>query len=426
MSDKPSPNQTLPLHGEPEWMAEAETRIDKHRKGAFSLQLQDETGKALAKQRATISLQRHDFHFGTCVKTKLLTEDSAYAGWYRDFLRQHFTALVDENTMKWYAVEKEDGLIDQAGGEELLRFCQDNDLKLRGHCLLWSKEKFNLEWVRQLDDQALRQRSLDHVARMAAKFPQLIAWDGINEMLDGRYFNDRLGDDFPRDVYQKAHEIAPKTPLFVNEYHVIDLDERCDKYLELIRSLLAQGTPIGGIGIQEHAVERMVPMAEATDRDNVERTSMHPLDPAAMWRRLDQMAEFNLPIHFTEISAKTPSIADRNEAIFRLLSVAFAHPRVEGFFLWGFSQPSHWLGGEGALIGNDNDARVAQRWMEAFSKRWTTEVKLESDADGWLHFEGFYGRYNLQITNGTTASVEFTPKGTLSKAIKLGAKAHSE
>ena len=214
MSDKPSPNQTLPHYGEPEWMAEAETRIHKHRRGALSLQLRDEMGKPLANKRCKVSLQRHDFHFGTCVKSKLLTEDSPYAAWYRDFLRQNFTALVDENTMKWYAVEKEDGLIDQSGGEAMLRFCEDNDLKLRGHCLLWSKEKFNLEWVRNLDDEALRQRSLDHVGRMAAKFPQLIAWDGINEMLDGRYFNDRLGDDFPRDVYQKSPRIGAGNATF--------------------------------------------------------------------------------------------------------------------------------------------------------------------------------------------------------------------
>ena len=139
-----------------------------------------------------------------------------------------------------------------------------------------------------------------------------------------------------------------------------------------------------------------------------------------MWRRLDQMAEFGLPIHFTEISAKTPSIADRNEAIFRLLSVAFAHPGVEGFFLWGFSQPSHWLGGEGALIGNDNDVSVAQRWMEAFRSRWTTELELESDADGWLHFEGFYGHYGVAIPQIGVSSVEFERKGPNSQKVTLG------
>ena len=138
-----------------------------------------------------------------------------------------------------------------------------------------------------------------------------------------------------------------------------------------------------------------------------------------MWRRLDQLDQLGLPIHLTEISAKMPDIAKRNEAIFRLLAVAYAHPAVDGVWLWGFSRHAHWLGGQGALIMRDNDVSYAQRWINAFSQRWTTQVRLVSDDQGMVSWEGYFGHYSVNPKDSSALHTSFLKDGERQQTVVL-------
>ncbi len=385
---------------EPDWRAESARRIEAHRKDDFTLRLENADGGPAAGVAVEARLLRHGFFFGTCVNTDLLRAETENGAKYRQILLNHFSGLVDENSMKWYAIEQERGQIDFTGAEAIMDFAEEHGFPLRGHCLHWSKQKFAKPWVQALPDVELREAMLAHVDRTVARMKgRVVAWDVFNELLDGDYFQKRLGTNITAEVFQRAETADPAVPLFVNEYHIIDSDARVEKYLALIAGLQAQGAKIGGIGVQEHAAERFA-AAPKTDmaEDKPERASPGSLDPWAVWRRLDRLASTGLPIHLTEISAKTESVTHRADALEIFMRTAFAHPDVEAILLWGFWERAHWLGSNAALVSKDWEILEAgQRVFDLWEKEWTTRVTLTTGGDGTVSFRGFPGRYEVSV-----------------------------
>jgi endo-1,4-beta-xylanase len=389
---------------ETDWRAESARRIEAHRKADFSLRVETADGRPAAGVAVEARLVRHAFLFGTCVNTDLLRAQTENGAKYRQILLEHFSGLVDENSMKWYAIEKERGQIDFSGADAILAFAAEHGLPLRGHCLHWSKQKFAKPWVQALAVGDLRDAMLAQIDRTVAHAKgKVVAWDVFNELLDGDYFQKRLGTNITAEVFQRAAASDPEVPLFVNEYHIIDSDERVETYLALIADLKAQGAKIDGIGVQEHAAERFA-AAPKTDvaEDKPERASPGSLDPWAVWRRLDRLASTGLPIHLTEISAKTESGTHRADALEIFMRTAFAHPDVEAILLWGFWEKSHWLGAPAALVSKDWETLEAgQRVFDLWGKEWTTRVTLTTDAGGKVAFRGFPGRYEVSAQGVT-------------------------
>ena len=106
-------------------------------------------------------------------------------------------------------------------------------------------------------------------------------WDVNNEMIHGDLFLSKSGDSMIRaKIYKWAHEKDPNLILFVNDYNIIAGNE-AQKYIELIQSLLDQGAPISGIGVQGHFGGSTI---------NIEKVQ----------NIISDLAQFNLPIWVTE------------------------------------------------------------------------------------------------------------------------------
>lgn len=395
-----------------DWRAEADRRIDRIRRGDIAVTLRGADGALLADAPVSLRLVRHRFGFGTCVNTRLLRED-ADGERYRAVVLRHCNTLVCENEMKWYAVEKERGVLRWEEGDRMLAFAQRHGLSMRGHCLFWDKLKFVRfqPWVEGLGDAELRaaveSRLRGAVSRYAGR---LSAWDVNNELLDGGFYGGRLGADVQAWMFREAQRIDPATPLFVNEYGILDSDEKLARYEALIDGLRAAGAPVGGIGIQEHAAERFVPdaAAAAADADKPERQGRGPLIPSEVWARLDRLGRFRLPIHLTEISSKTADDLRRADTLEMLLRVAFAHERVDAVLLWGFWAKAHWLGRDAALYDADwKPLPAAERLAHLLEVEWTTTVEARTDAQGVVRFRGFHGDYEASAHAGTRLAGRF-------------------
>jgi len=406
---------TAPAETSPsDWRAESVRRIEQHRKGDFALTLRKPDGKPLANTEVRVRLARHEFLFGTAVAVGRLAEAGEDGRRYREFLSSHFSGLVDENSMKWYHVEKVRGQLDFVKADLLADFARDHDLALRGHCLLWAKTKYLPEWARALPGPELEPLALAQVRRMAERYRgRLAAWDVNNEMLDGQHFSQTIRAGIDAEFFKTAHAADPGTPLFVNEYHILDSDERTAKYLELILALRGQGAPVGGIGVQEHAAERLAPAPAPADGEaageRVERQSRAALVPADMWARLDRLAATGLPIHLTEISAKTKDETRKAEALEAFFRTGFAHPGVEAIFLWGFWEKAHWMGRDAALVDAQwNPLPAGHRiFQDLLGKEWNTDLALQTDADGTVKFRGFFGSYTVAAGNQPPVPVRF-------------------
>jgi GH35 family endo-1,4-beta-xylanase len=159
----------------------------------------------------------------------------------------------------------------------------------------------------------------------------------------------------------------------------------------MIRQLQAQGAPIGGIGVQEHGSQHFLPPAGG------EAQGGYRLEPSQVLRRLDRLAELGLPIHLTEISARTADLEGRAEALETMFRVGFSHPQVEAILLWGFWERRHWMGPEAALVDAEwNLLPAGQRISRLLRQEWRTNMTARTDAAGVLTFRGFYGDYELR------------------------------
>lgn len=383
----------------PAWRVEADRRILEHRTGEHTLRLTDAAGNPLSNVAVSIEQTGHDFKFGTCVAHQWLEQRNPAADAYRAFIARHFNTVVGESSMKWAYTEKERGVHDFTWADQLMAFAEEHGLAVRGHTLFWTKIRYKADWVKELRGEELQAAMENHLRQILPKYRgRLIAWDVINEMITAFFFEERIGKHIRPHMFKLAHDIDPDTPLFTNEYSILCNDKGANAYIELIRGLQEAGAPIHGIGIQEHAAERIADVPP--EGDQMERQSQFRLTPEGIWGRLDRLAEFGLPIHLTEISFRAEDEAKRAEAVDSFFRTAFAHPSVEAVMLWGFWERAHWLGRPAVLFDRDfNPLPAGAALLNLLENEWKTRLEARTDAEGILSFRGFYGPYRIRVTH---------------------------
>jgi endo-1,4-beta-xylanase len=386
----------------PDWRAEAEDRIERHRKGDLTIEVRGRDGACVKNARVEYRLKHHAFRFGTAIAYAPFADAGEAGQHYRRFILDHFNCLVCENEMKWYANEAERRHEDYGPADALLAFAEQNALAMRGHCLFWEKQEHVQRWLVTLDREELRAAMVRRLTASVGRYAgRLLAWDVNNEILDGSFYRERLGPDANAWMFKEAARLDPKTPLFVNEYAILGEPEKTERYLALIRGLQGSGARVGGIGIQSHDCDRFAPdgHAKLAPGDRPSWLLSRPLTPAAFLATLDRLhTATGLPIHLTEISAKTPDADRRGEVLEMLFRLGFSHRAVEAILLWGFGADTHWLGPDAALMSADGTLTAAgSRMSHLLREEWTTRGDGVSAADGRFAFRGFYGTYTVRI-----------------------------
>lgn len=383
---------TLPAQNTDAWRTEADRRIEAHRKGDLTLKFTRD-GKPVTEGAVELKQVKHGFKFGTCVNSFILDSETKNAQKYRDFVSENFSAMVPENAMKWPYTEEKKGTHNFYRADLIMDFAEKHDLALRGHTLFWTKIKFKADWMREIEGEELRTAMENHVREIVTRYKgKLVAWDVNNEMLNAAFFEERVGKGIRPDIFKWARSHDAKVPLYVNEYSILCEPDRVEKYVALIKDLQAKGADVTGIGIQEHAAERV--LSVPSERNTPERQGAVPLTPEEMWKTFDTLAEATgLPIHLTEISFRTDDEEKRADALEKFFRVSFAHEDVDAILLWGFWVKAHWLGSKAALVDKDfNLLPAGERLLQLLQKEWKTSTSGEL-ADRQFAFRGFYGGY---------------------------------
>jgi GH35 family endo-1,4-beta-xylanase len=385
-----------------DWRSAADSRIERLRKGDLVVEVRGPDGAPLKDARVEYGLKRHSFLFGTAIAHAPFADPGDDGRHYRQFILDHFSALVCENEMKWYATEVERGREDYAPADALLAFAHQNGLAMRGHCLFWEREEWVQPWLRALDQSELRAAMQRRLTAIVSRYAgRLVSWDVNNEVLDGTFYHQRFGPDATAWMFREAARLDPKTPLFVNEYGILGEQEKTNRYLELIRDLRARGAQVGGIGIQSHDCDRLAVGGRTVlaPGERPEWLFRNPLTPEAFLATLDQFhAETGLPIHLTEVSAKFPDATRRADLLEMLFRLGFSHEAVQAIMLWGFGAKTHWMGPDAALMDADGTLNAAgSRISHLLRKEWSTRGDGVTGADGCLAFRGFYGSYAVTV-----------------------------
>lgn len=371
-----------------------------HRKGRITV-------RGRPGGRIRVVQQRHAFPFGVAVNARLFRADpgkgftAAQAEGYRDLLARRFNAVVHENALKWYVLNRHGPQADFSDADAVLDWCEARRIAVRGHCLVWEKRQFVQDWVKALSDQELRRAVEAHIREVVRRYRGRIdEFDVNNEMLEGRYYQDRLGVGFCADMFRWAQDENPRARLFLNDYHTLN-GVLLPAYLAQIADFRARGAPLSGIGCQEHYFTEK---KDAPPDPNADPDQVIPFtrpDAALAKRCLDRLAACGLPIVITEYDSNPDDPEAVAEDLRVLLQTAFAHPAVAGFYQWGFWRRSHWQPCA-ALYGDDFAPLPAGRaYEDLVFNAWWTRTEATIGADGTATVEAFLGEHDVTVDGRT-------------------------
>jgi len=361
--------------------------IEKHRKGILVIQAPPGT-------EVTIEQVRHEFWFGAAVASQAfgdrmtLGDRQTYLG---TFLT-NFNAAVTENALKWHAMEPRRGKVDYGTVEAILAWAEEHQLPLRGHNIFWGIPNRVQDWLKDLPDAELREtlkaRAQDIGSRYRGRFAE---YDLNNEMIHGNFYAERLGPEITAQMAKWVLEGDPKAVLYLNDYDILT-GVRLDDYLKQIRSLLDQGVPIGGIGVQGHL-------------------HAETFDPKALHNALRKVSEFKLPIRVTEFNLpgqrskfykdSTLRLTEAEEAakaqsLVDYYRICFSYPQVEGILMWGFWEGANWIPVSSLYRRDWTPLPAAKAYRDLVFGEWWTRWTGRADAQGRCEVRAFYGQHRIQ------------------------------
>lgn len=177
-------------------------------------------------------------------------------------IKKHFNSIVAEDCMKSANIHPEEDRYNFKQADQFVKFGQENNMAIIGHCLIWHSQLAPWFCVDQkgnnVSAEVLKQRMKDHITTIVTRYKGKIkGWDVVNEAIeeDGSYrktkFYEILGEEYIPLAFQYAHEADPDAELYYNDYGM-NVPGRRDAVVKLVNSLKAKGLRIDAVGMQGH------------------------------------------------------------------------------------------------------------------------------------------------------------------------------
>ncbi len=380
------------------WRDEATKRINQHRKSDLIVLVVDAGGNPVEGVTVFVEQQSHAFHFGTAVNSRLLLGDNPEAKIYRERIVELFNTTTIENGLKWHRWESgEEAGYSQTQTLAVIDWLRSNDIKVRGHVLVWPSEKYlpkdilakaNNWFHSEKDQQYVRNRIEKHIASIAAATAgKIYAWDVVNEPRKNHVLMDYLpeGNRAMVDWFRFAKQAAPDSKLFLNEYGILDGGEYGTPNQHILANhlqrLLDAKAPIDGVGLQAHFLGRK---------------TITP--PEILWRILDRYAAIVSEVQITEFDFDTDDEQLQADYLQDFITAMFAHSGVTGITQWGFWEGAHWRP-QAALYRKDWSIKPCGRaFLDLVYDRWWSKEELRTDESGEATARVFQGNYTI-VTN---------------------------
>jgi endo-1,4-beta-xylanase len=262
--------------------------------------------------------------------------------------------------------------------EEFAALVGEMGKSLHGHTLLWHRSV-----PRAVQDQL----SLDpnwqivasHIGATIERYGgEIRYWEVVNEPIDtgyrddglrGSIFLDAFGPDYIRRALETAAAADPDAKLLINEFG-LDYDipveqERRHHLLRLLESLLEQGVPLHGLGIQGHLDLQKQPFSQRSFADF-----------------LSEVASMGLELVVTELDVRErdlvepPEVRDRlvAEHVTEYLDVALDQQALTGVITWGITDRHSWL-----MLTEEDMARFPGAWQDGSGPGLNRGLPFDAD-----------------------------------------------
>ncbi|MDX2091426.1 MAG: endo-1,4-beta-xylanase [Kofleriaceae bacterium] len=376
------------MEPEASWRARAAESIERTRKGELSVVVTRADGEPVVGADVVVHQTRSHFGFGTAASAELLLTPSAST--YRQHLVNSFNLVTLENDLKWPALAGDWGEgFTRRRVDEALGWLSKQHIDVRGTSLVWPAWPHVPATLRRLENDPgkLGAAIEEHITEVAAALHgRLASWDVVNNPINGRAITDLLGADSIEHWLRTARAADATVKLAVSQDGVLatntGADWHRDELERILSHLIKRGAPLDAIGLHAHF-------------DAVSLTS-----PEKLLATLDQLARLGRPIYVTELSINLQDEALTARYAEDFYTAMFSHPAVDAVVMWGF-----WDGaasnGNALLHRTDWSLKPAgASYLGITQKRWRTDAKLTTNAQGQATVRAFLGDYDLEVTSG--------------------------
>ena len=170
-------------------------------------------------------------------------------------------------------------------------------------------------------------------------------------------------------------------------------------YVEIVRDLVDRGIRIDHVGAQMH-IFNPKESRQIADGDSI-------LYPEHLQEVMDCLRGTDRPLHISELTISAPDSTPEGSMIQAILArnlyrFWFSDPDVTAITWWNVvdgggapGEPSY-----SGLYDQQMNRKPAYGVLdELINKEWKTDLTVQSDAEGWVKFRGFTGKYRISWTD---------------------------
>lgn len=367
------------------WRGPAAERISQIRKGGATITVYDESGVLLENADVQVEMVKHQFGFGTCIKSSEFNNNSIY----RNIILEQFNEVVFENDLKWPQFINSST---HARISQTMDSLEAHEIAVRGHNVIWPSWRSTPDIAEDLKDdpEGLRNLIDEHFDEVTSFTKgRLVDWDVMNEPFSEHDIQDVLGDEVMADWFNRTRRNDRGVKLYINDYGILSgagsNQIKQDYYYGLIQDIEAWGGEINGIGMQGHF---------GTDLTSISK----------IYEILERFAVLEKDIKITEFDVNTTQSGVQTDYTRDFMTILFSHPSAKSILVWGFWEDKHWRP-DAAFYNSDWSIRPhGVMWNDMiFSQWWTPKVDAVSDVGGQVSFEGYLGTYSYTVTEGDNA-----------------------
>lgn len=291
--------------------------------------------------------------------------------------------------------------------EKVIEFCQSKGIAMHGHPIIWGNMKWNHPtWISKEPEKVAEMERLfeKRVVEIARYYKDVIpSWDVVNESVDPVPGQPRYGtipEDYTFQAFQQAEKEFPASvQLNIN-------DSWRAVYPPFIQDLIQRGAKIDVIGLQMHIFGSQ-PMLEIMDGQDIltNGTSWHP---RKVEKYLEELDQFQRPIHLSEITIPAPGDDERANALQARLArdmyrLWFSWPSIYRITWWNVVDDCGASGEplkSGLFTRQMEPKPVFHALNQLIHEEWKTRFTQKAEnSDVTLKFRGFKGNYRITWTN---------------------------
>jgi len=268
-----------------------------------------------------------EFYIGCAVPSNFSATDQL-------IVESEFDIVTCEDDMKIGTINPNNINFNFNGGDRIVNFAKQNDMKVHGHTLVWHKN--NPSWVD--GTKTMMESYIDTVATHYKG--DIYVWDVVNEAIhrDGTFRIDAIGDNeqdgasifgqkqtekYIEDAFIAARKADPYAKLIYNDYDLMTNDVKFDAVYNMVKDFKERGIPIDGVGFQGHLD---IYFTEAQAR--------------AFGEKMQRLADLGVESYVTEMDVECPDTSEetykKQAEVFRWITEeCVKQPYCRALQVWG-------------------------------------------------------------------------------------------